>query len=164
MPLSLDQIRKLRAEGRDEEAKEQLADLAKANPKNAQVLFEAASVHDFLDFEEQAVTYYIAAIEAGLAGDDLKNAYLGLGSTYRILGKYEESLRAFKEGLRRFPDAEEIYVFIAMTEYNLGHYHDAMSVLLRIIADTSSHPGIQTYERAIRLYATDLDRHSRSVN
>jgi len=132
--------------------------MAKLNPSDAEVLYETASVHDYLDLEMQAVPYYVAAIEAGLAGDLLRGAYLGLGSTYRLLGRFEESLAVFEEGLRFFPDAQEFHVFSAMTHYNLGHFHEAARVLLRVIADTSGDLNIRSYERAIRLYAENLDR------
>jgi tetratricopeptide (TPR) repeat protein len=158
MPLSLHQIRELRVTGRHEEAREHLVAMAALMQSDAQVLYETATVHDYLDLETQAVTYYVAAIEAGLSGQYLREAYLGLGSTYRLLGRYEESLSIFERGLHDFPDAQEFCVFSAMTHYNLGHFHEAVSVLLRVIADTSGDSNIRSYERAIRLYADDLDR------
>jgi len=160
MPLSLDQIRDLRRDGRHEEAREHLANLAGLSPKDPQILFEAASVHDYLDLEIQALAYYLAAIEAGLSGPLLREAYLGLGSTYRILGRTDESLRTFEQAMRHFPEAREFQVFCAMTDYNLGRHHEAVSKLLRVIADTSADPAIRSYERAIRLYAEDLNRFS----
>jgi tetratricopeptide (TPR) repeat protein len=160
MPLSLDQIRELRRNNRHEEARGHLVIMAGLAPSDAQILYETASVHDYLDLEAEAVSYYVAAIDAGLSGQHLRDAWLGLGSTYRILGRYEESLRTFEEGLRHFPDAQEFRVFSAMTQYNLGHSHEAVSMLLRVIADTSGDSNIRSYERAIRLYAEDLNRPS----
>lgn len=84
-------------------------------------------------------------------------AYLGLGSSYRALGHYEESLAAFDEGLRRFPDAQELCVFRAMTLYNVGRFHDSVASLLDVIAGTSNDSEIRSYERAIRFYAKNLD-------
>jgi tetratricopeptide (TPR) repeat protein len=157
MPPSLDQIRELRAGGRHEEAREYLIELAKLTPGDAEVLFEAASVHDYLDLEAEALAYYTAAIAAGLSGESLRSAYLGLGSTYRILGRFQESLDTFEQGLHHFPDAREFHVFSAMTYYNLGRYHESVSVLLRVIADTTSDSNLRSYERPIRLYAEDLN-------
>jgi tetratricopeptide (TPR) repeat protein len=157
MPPSLDRIRELRAAGGHEEAREYLVEMAKLTPGDAEVLYEAASVHDYLDLEAEALSYYLAAIGAGLSGENLRSAYLGLGSTYRILGRYQESLDTFEKGLRHFPEAREFHVFSAMTYYNLGRYHEAVSVLLRVIADTTGDSNLRSYERAIRLYAGDLD-------
>jgi tetratricopeptide (TPR) repeat protein len=153
---SLEGVRRLRGDGRHEEARELAASLAKAAPRDAEVLFEAASVCDYLDREAEAAGYYIAAIEAGVAGDNLRAAYLGLGSTYRLLGRYDESLAALEEGLRRFPGAREFCVFSALTCHKMGRFDEAVGILLRVIADTSSDAHIQDYERAIRHYAESI--------
>lgn len=140
-----------------EPIREVLERLARA-PGDAGVLYEAACVHDRLGLESEAVPYYVAAIERGLTGEALRGAYLGLGSTYRALGRYAESKATFLEGLARFPGAQEIRVFLAMTLHNLGEHHEAVASLLRVIADTTADAETQGYERAIRLYAENLDR------
>ena len=81
-----------------------------------------------------------------------------MGSTYRTLGQYAESKKILQEGLSRFPDANEIKVFFAMTLYNLGENHEAVSSLLQVITDTTSDEKIESYERAIRFYAEDLNK------
>lgn len=154
----LDPIRKLRANGQNEEARTRLLALAAQFPADADIQYETACVHDFLGLEREAVPFYRAAMENGLAGDDLRGAYLGLGSTYRTLGMYCESEQVFAEGLRRFPEANELKVFLAMTQFNLAKYHQAMTSLLTVIAETSSDPEVKQYARAISLYASDLNR------
>jgi tetratricopeptide (TPR) repeat protein len=89
-------------------------------------------------------------------GEDLQGALLGLGSTYRTLGEYEKAESTLRLGLDKFPDAKEFIVFLAMTLYNLKQHHEAMSALLRLIADDVE--GVKPYQRAIRLYADDLDK------
>ncbi len=88
----------------------------------------------------------------------MRSAYLGLGSTYRALGQYAEAEQTLLEGLERFPEANEIKTFLAMARYNMGEYCDAVSLLLELIVETTSDPDIKGYERAIRLYAQDLDQ------
>ncbi len=154
----LDLIRELRAIGQHEAAREQLVILAAQFPNDPDVQYEAASVHDFLGREREAVPFYRVAMANGLAGDELRGAYLGLGSTYRTLGMYPESEQVFTEGLRRFPEANELKVFRAMTQYNLGEHHKAMSALLTVLAETTSDPDVKQYSRAIALYASDLNR------
>lgn len=156
--VDLDPIRVLRQAGAHEEARQQLVQLAAQFPTDAAVQYEAACVHDFLGLESDAVPFYIAAIRHGLSGDDLLSAYLGLGSTYRALGRYAESQQTLREGLAHFPDAAELKVFLAMTLYNLGDYHEAVGSLLRVLADTTAADGIKQYERAIRFYAEDLNQ------
>ena len=86
-----------------------------------------------------------------------REAWLGLGSTYRALGKYPASLRAFDDGLAEFPQANELRLFRAMTLYNLDEGKRAMADLLLLLAETSSDPDIRGYQRAIRHYAADLN-------
>lgn len=149
---------KLRAKGRDEQARQLLVRLASEFPTNPVVQYKTACVHDFLGLERDAIPYYHAAIENDLPGTDLRSAYLGLGSTYRTLGQYAESKKILLEGLSHFPDANELKVFLAMTLYNLGENHEAVGSLLKVIMDTTSDEQIVNYERAIRFYADDLNK------
>ncbi|HEY5892616.1 MAG TPA: tetratricopeptide repeat protein [Chthoniobacterales bacterium] len=157
MALPLEQIRRLSEEGRHEEAREEFVQLAALSPDDAIVLYETACAHDRLGLEAEAIPYYVAAIEAGLDSCYLRGAYLGLGSSYRAMGLYEESLATLDDGLRHFPNAHELRVFQAMALYNLSRFHDAVASLLNVIADTSNDPETRAYERAIRFYAKNLD-------
>lgn len=148
----------LRATGAHEQARDLLVALAEAHPQSGSVQYATACIHDFLGLEGQAMPYYLAAIAAGLDQQELRGAYLGLGSTYRTLGRYAESQQIFLAGLEQFPNAAELRVFLAMTCYNLEYYHTAMQTLLHVIAETSADPDVQGYARAIRFYADDLDR------
>ena len=149
---------KLRTKNHHEEARQLLVQLASEFPTNPVVQYKTACVYDFLGREHEAIPYYHAAIENDLPDTDLRGAYLGLGSTYRTLGQYAESKKILQEGLSRFPDANEIKVFLAMTLYNLGENHEAVSSLLQVITDTTSDEKIESYERAIRFYAEDLNK------
>ena len=149
---------KLRAKNRHEEARKLLVQLASEFPINPVVQYKTACVHDFLGLERDAIPYYHTAIENDLPGTDLRAAYLGLGSTYRTLGRYAESKKILLEGLSHFPDAKEMKIFLAMTLYNLGENHEAVSSLLKIVVETASDKEIKNYERAIRFYADDLNK------
>lgn len=156
--VNLNHIKELRKNKQHEEAKSKLIELAAQFPNDPVVQYETACVHDFLGLEAKAIPFYLAAIHDGLSGDSLRNAYLGLGSTYRALGMYKESKQIFVEGLQRFPDAAEIRVFLAMTQYNLSENHEAVASLLKIITSTTSDLEIKSYTRAIEEYAEDLNR------
>ena len=149
---------KLRSKDQHEEARQLLIQLASEFPTNPVVQYKTACIHDILGLEREAIPYYHAAIENGLPGDDLRGAYLGLGSTYRTLGKYEESKKILLEGVSHFPEANEMRVFLAMTLYNLGENHEALSSLLKVIVETGSDEKVIDYERAIRFYADDLNK------
>lgn len=149
---------KLRAKDRHEEARQLLVQLAAEFPTNPVVQYRTACVYDFLGREREAIPYYHAAIENDLPDTDLRGAYLGLGSTYRTLGQYAESKKILLEGLSRFPEANEMKVFLAMTLYNLGENHEAVSSLLKVVTEMTSDEKVKDYERAILFYAGDLNK------
>ncbi|MEJ2792310.1 tetratricopeptide repeat protein [Iodobacter sp. LRB] len=150
--------RKLRAEGRHYEAGDILVELAVRSATDTEVQFEAACVHDYLGEEAAAVPYYCAAIAGGLSDEHLRSAFLGLGSTYRTLGRFAEAEATLRQGLERFPDANEMKVFLSMALHNLGRSKLAVETLLALLAQTSNDGYIQAYQEAIAFYSQDIER------
>lgn len=149
---------RLREDGRLEEARQLLLELRSESPDDARIAVQTAWVHDSMGFEEEAVAHYEAAIAGDLSDDELRGALLGLGSTYRALGRDDESEETFRRGIERFPDFAALRVFRAMTLYNLGRAHEAVRELIHVLLETSSDPGIERYRRSLGAYADDLDR------
>jgi tetratricopeptide (TPR) repeat protein len=147
----------LRENGRAEEARELLLDLVAERPDDPQVNYQCAWVHDLLGREHEAIPFYERAIEEGLAGEDLEGAILGLGSTYRALGEYQRAVETLGSGTTRFPNNRAMQVFLAMALYNAGECREAVELLLRNLAETTSDEGISAYNRAILFYAGRLD-------
>jgi tetratricopeptide (TPR) repeat protein len=154
----LQTIENLSAQGRYEDALQSALGSLAASPQNPQLLYTVASLYDCLGLEQQAIPFYQAAINHRLSGQDLRDAYLGLGSTYRALGRYHESLETFDTGLKNFPNASEIRMFRAMTLYNLGHAKEAVTQLLMLLMNSNSSEEIIRYKKAITFYSDDLDR------
>lgn len=148
----------LRESGNHEEARQLLLALHSEFPNDPQVSYHCAWIHDLLGLEREAIPFYEKAIQAGLHGDDLKSALLGMGSTYRCIGEYQKSIDTFQQALTLFPDSHEFNVFLAMAYYNIGGHTKAMELLLNSLADTSKDEGIQRYLRAIRFYSDKLDQ------
>lgn len=148
----------LRREGKHDEARTLLVRLAAESPQDAQLQYETACVHDFLGLEALAVPYYLKALSGDLPADMRRGAYTGLGRTYRTLGAYEQAERTLRDGLAAFPAADEMTVFLAMVLHNRGQSKLALEELLRLLAGTSSSPGIKAYAAAIAFYAQDVDR------
>ncbi|THA71593.1 tetratricopeptide repeat protein [Streptomyces sp. A0958] len=149
---------RLREKGHPEEARKQLLTLAADHPHDAQVAYQTAWVHDVLGLEAEAVPHYERSLGAeGLAAEDRRGAFLGLGSTYRILGRYADAVSTLGRGLAEFPEDGAMQTFLAMSLFNTDHHHDAMQILLKIITTTSSDPHIRQYRRAIEHYAQDLN-------
>lgn len=139
------------------ESIEGLLALRTANPGDPGISYRCAKAHDRAGLEREAVPLYLEAIDNGLDGDDLRGAFLGLGSTYRAIGEYEKAMEIFDRGLERFPEAEEFVVFRAMARYNLGEPSTALSDLLKTLAEHSDSEWIKRYRRAIEFYADRLD-------
>lgn len=148
----------LRAEGAVTEAKDLLVQLLGEHPDDPEVNLQCAWAHDLLGLESEAVPYYEAAIRLGLADADRKDALLGLGSTYRTLGRYEEALATLDRGVEEFPDDGGMKVFRAMALYNNQRAKEACELLLTLLSTTTSDETITAYRRAIDIYAADLDR------
>ncbi|KOX22551.1 MULTISPECIES: tetratricopeptide repeat protein [unclassified Streptomyces] len=150
----------LREEGRREEARERLVVLAARWPDDAEVAYQTAWAHDVLGLEAEAVPYYERALDGGsgrLAADDRRGALLGLGSTYRVLGRYEEAVALLTRAVEEFPGDGSLRAFLSMALYNTGRHHESVALLLRLLAGTSEDPSIRTYRPAIEHYAEDLD-------
>ncbi|MFJ7916567.1 MULTISPECIES: tetratricopeptide repeat protein [unclassified Lysinibacillus] len=148
----------LRENARLEEANQLMVALVKEEPENGYYQFQCAWTYDSLGKEQEAVPHYEKAIQLGLKPEFLVDAYLGLGSTYRALGQYEQSKRILEQALSEFPEAEHLKVFYAMTLYNLSEHSKAMETLLNTVIQTTNHKGIKQYSKAIKFYSDKLDQ------
>ncbi|WP_411082960.1 tetratricopeptide repeat protein [Streptomyces sp. cmx-18-6] len=148
---------RLREEGRQEEARERLLALTARFPDDAEVAYRTACVHDAMGLETEAAPYYERSLAgAGLGAEDRRGALLGLGSTYRVLGRYGQAVETLGRGVEEFPDDGALKTFLAMALFHTGEHHEAMRLLLRLLASTSDDRHVQRYRSAIEHYAKDL--------
>ncbi|MFJ4915157.1 tetratricopeptide repeat protein [Streptomyces sp. NPDC088726] len=139
-------------------AHERLLALAARYPEDAAVAYQTAWSHDSLGLEAQAVPFYERALERpGLLAEDRHGAFLGLGSTLRVLGRHEAAREVFRRGLEEFAQDASLLTFLSMTLYNLGESREAVRTLLQVTAATSADGRVQSYRRAIEYYADSLD-------
>ena len=103
------------------QAREQLVGLVDQYPQDAVIAYQTAWAHDSAGLEAEAVPFYERALNgSGLSADDRHGAFLGLGSTYRVLGRYDLALATLRRGLAEFPDNAALRTFLAMALYNVG--------------------------------------------
>jgi tetratricopeptide (TPR) repeat protein len=157
MDDQLTEALRLRKEGRHEDSRMLIMELVAAHPDDAYLNYQAAWAHDLLGLEREAVPFYTRAIGLGLEDEHLAGALLGLGSTYRALGAYDDAVKTLRRGVETFPDEGALRVFLAMALYNAGKQREAMESLLRVVAESSQDPSIVGYKRAIEFYAGRLD-------
>lgn len=148
-----------RQAGRLDEARERMLELSRAFPDDGPVAYQTAWIHDRLGLEREAVPYYLKALSSGrLSAEDRLGAFTGCGSTLRILGRYAEAVDMLEGALGEFPGDGGLTAFLAMALYNVGRHHEAVSMLLRLVATSDNTPSIATYRAAIEYYADDLDK------
>jgi tetratricopeptide (TPR) repeat protein len=152
------EVIRLREAGKLEEARLLALELVAEQPDDPAVNYHCAWCHDVLGLERDAVPFYERAIALGLRGEDLEGALLGLGSTYRGLGEYQNAIETLGKGAAQFPDQRSFELFLAMALYNTGAHAQAMERLLKALAETSSDASIQRYKRAILFYSDKLDQ------
>lgn len=152
-----DEAIRLRENGELEKAKHLLLTLLHRDEKNARLHAHCAWCYDALGEERQAVPHYERAIRLGLTGEELSETYIGLGSTYRALGRYEEAEQIFEKAIKEFPDIAVLKVFQAITRYNLGRQEDAMGDLLELLVSPKVDNSISRYRRALTFYARKLN-------
>ena len=146
----------LRGGSKPEEALEILGSLLQSMPRDPNVNYQMALTCDAIGKEADAIAYYKAALEYGLV-EDRRGALLGLGSTYRCLGKYEKSLIVFDQAIVEFPDFGALKVFRSLVLYNLGRVETSFAELLIQLLDTTSDTSIKSYDRALRFYSDKLN-------
>lgn len=155
---ALSQAVRLREQGQAAQARERLLALAQRHPQDAEIAYQTAWVHDVLGLEAEAVPFYERALaEPDLTEDDRHGAFLGLGSTYRVLGRHAQAVRTLRRGLAEFPNDPSLQAFLAMALYNTGQSREAVRILLASLAATSSDRRVREYRRAVEHYADDLD-------
>lgn len=148
----------LREQGQAGQARERLVELVDRYPEDAEIAYQTAWAHDVLGLEREAVPFYEQALGgAGLSAEDRRGAFLGLGSTHRVLGSYGVAAQTLRRGLEEFPDDPALQAFLAMALYNQGESREAVRLLLKTLTATSSDRRVQDYRRAIEYYANDLD-------
>jgi tetratricopeptide (TPR) repeat protein len=80
------------------EARRLLLELAAAYSDDAEITFQTAVAHDNLGLSREAIPFYLRALTQGLSGPDLERALMGLGSTYRGLGEYQQAEETLRRG------------------------------------------------------------------
>ena len=148
----------LRNQGKLEESNEVMKGLVKEYPENAEVNYQCAWSFDVLSLEKEAVPYYEKAIAGDLNDEDMQEAYIGIGSTYRVIGRYKDSEKVLKKGMELFPENRAMQIFYAMALYNLDSHKEAMEIILRNLAETSDEVEIKKFSKAIQFYSDKLDK------
>ena len=150
-------VKNLTREGKTDDAFATVQKYLLKFPTSAELNYLAASICDAYRTENEAISFYHKALELGLSGLSRRDAFLGLASTYRSLGKYSESKKMFQQGISEFPEFRPYYVFLALTENNLDNSNESIKILLEQLLESSLKKDVISYERALKFYSTRLN-------
>jgi tetratricopeptide (TPR) repeat protein len=148
----------LRKQGSNRESRALLESLLADNKYAGKANLHIAWSYDNEGKEQHALAHYQASLSGILSEAERFDALFGLASTYRSLGAYVQALDSFEQALFEYPDSLELKPFYAMCLYNVGRHKEATSLLLDLLISTTNSDAIKKYQRAIELYAKDLDK------
>ncbi|MFC3025131.1 tetratricopeptide repeat protein [Vibrio zhugei] len=158
MESIIKQAIELRKQDKYQESRSLLKTLLNDEVYSAKANLQIAWSYDNEGKEQEAITHYQSSLSGLLSSVERFDALFGLASTYRSLGMYSEALSYFEQTLIEYPSSIEVQPFYAMCLYNLGRHKEATSLLLDLLVSTTNSDAIKEYQRAISLYAEDLDR------
>ena len=147
---------KLRFQGEMEESRLLFLELVQDFPMDGEINFQCGQTHDALGLEEEALEYYEKAINIGLPDEMLQDAYVCLGSTYKVLGAYQKSLEVLLKGQELFPNYSPLKIFLSLTLYSLNDHSRALEIVLKTLLETTNDEGIKNYSRALKYYSEHL--------
>ena len=147
----------LRAEKRFDQAKEILQDLLASSPSDGTLNYHMAWLHDNQGAEEEAVPFYVRALAGQLSDEDRQGALLGLGSTYRCLGRHELSVQILNTAVDTYKRNPVFKTFLALSLNEVGRTDEAFSIVLKQLADTTGDQDISLYKRALLECAEELN-------
>ncbi|WP_281223620.1 tetratricopeptide repeat protein [Photobacterium sanguinicancri] len=158
MEATIKQAIDLRKEAKYQESRTLLKTLLKNENYAAKAHLHIAWSYDNEGKEQEAIEHYLLSLTGTLSSIERFDALFGLASTYRSLGNYSEALSYFEQTMIEYPGSIEVKPFYAMCLYNLGQHKEATSLLLELLISTTNSDAIKEYQRAILLYAKDLDK------
>ncbi|WP_330472033.1 tetratricopeptide repeat protein [Vibrio harveyi] len=158
METIIKQAIELRKEAKYQASRALLTTLVDDERFAAKAHLQIAWSYDSEGKEREAIGHYLSALSGTLSSVERFDALFGLASTYRSLGEYSEALSYFEQTLDEYPNAIEVQPFYAMCLYNVGRHKEATSLLLELLVSTTNSDAIREYQRAISLYARDLDK------
>jgi tetratricopeptide (TPR) repeat protein len=120
----------------------------------ARVLFERASLRDYLGLEADAVPLYERAVAGGLDSPDRERALIQWASSLRNLGRAAEAEPLLRPLLDDETVAAQAAAFLALALADQGRDREALRLALAALA-----PLLPEYGRAVEGYSGELPGH-----
>ena len=116
-------------------------------------LFERGAARDSTGRPAEAITFYRAALDAGLTGLRRRRATIQMESSLRSLGQAEEAFSLLNTELQAASDEldDAVRAFLALALVDLGREREAISISLIALARH-----LPRYNRSLARYAQQL--------
>jgi tetratricopeptide (TPR) repeat protein len=145
-------VRRLKAKGRYQEAERRLGIWLKEDPENPRLLLEMAELLDNQGREAEAIAYYEEALGHGLDPLHRAEAYAGLGSSLRVVGRINDSHAVLSRAVDEFPQHLALKVFLALTLEQQHNFGQALDQLLEVIVAGVQDPTLEPYRAVFQYY------------
>lgn len=140
----------------EQELMDYFKELYLRHPKNPRLSYEFGGVFDYLGKEEEAIPLYMEALELGISGSFRIKTLIQMGSTYRNLGKFNESKRALEMAIAESGGDPAAVIFLSLTLWSSGETGKSAILALRHIYQ-EDRGLVQRYRRSIGNYLNELD-------
>lgn len=125
-------------------------------PKNPRLSYEYGGVYDYLGKEDEAIPLYKEALALGISGSFRIKTLIQMGSTYRNLGKFDESKQVLELAVKESGGDSAAVIFLSMTLFSSGEAGKAALLALRHIYKEDKGL-VQRYRRSIGNYLDELE-------
>jgi tetratricopeptide (TPR) repeat protein len=154
---TIEKAKQLRRDDELESSQELLLQLLEEYPDDPLVLFEVGGSYDVMGEEPQAIPYYRRAIDEGLEGSELQECLVCLGSSYRNVGRFDDSVELLEEAWADHPENNSIGTFLALAYYSNEQHEEAVQLLLTLLLKTTTDENILTFVDALDYYKDNLN-------
>ena len=118
--------------------------------------YELGGEHDSSGREAEAVQHYERALALGLPAELVPGCLLQLGSSLRNLGRLDEALARFDDGIAQFPQHVSLRLFRAFALADLGRDREALVEVLDLARTRIDAPEVHRYARSLENYTREL--------
>jgi tetratricopeptide (TPR) repeat protein len=149
--------RDLREDDQLEESLETLLPLLEEYDDDPLVLFEVGGAYDILGLTAEAIPYYEQAITDGLQGPELEECFICLGTSYRVLGDYSESIEVLEQARSQFPTSNSAKAFLALALYGNKQFAESVQLLIDILLESTADEDLLSFSDTLEYFKDNLD-------
>lgn len=139
------------------QALQEFESLLKEGEQQALINYQIGICYDNLGYTRNAIPFYEVAIENNLEKVHLKRCLLGLGSSYRLTGNYEKSLKVLQTGYEMFPEYKPLHLFYVLTLFNLNEYERALEIGFETLLSVNENEDVAFFSKGLDYYSKHIN-------